>query len=148
SGDARALEHLANVQDRYHLARGDELEREVSILAHKLGFSDVDLERPVASLSGGERGRLTLGVVLATKADLLMLDEPTNHLDLDPIAWLESYLVGYRGAVLIVSHDRAFLDNVSRGTLELGSRGIRSYPMKYGDYIVAREGDLERERAL
>jgi ATP-binding cassette subfamily F protein 3 len=148
SGDARALEHLANVQDRYHLARGDELEREVSMLAHKLGFSDRDLERPVASLSGGERGRLQLGVVLAQQPDLLMLDEPTNHLDLDTIAWLESWLVGYRGAVLLVSHDRAFLDNVCPETLELGSRGLRAYNLKYSDYAVARADDLARERAL
>ena len=148
SGDAAALDTLARVTDQYHLARGDELEREVSILAQKLGFSEKDLARPVASLSGGERGRLTLGVVLAEKADLLMLDEPTNHLDLDTIAWLESWLVGYRGAVLIVSHDRAFLDNVCSQTIELGSRGLRIYPMKYSDYVVAREEDLARERAL
>ncbi len=146
SGEASALDHLAHLTDRYHLARGDELEREVGILAHKLGFSDRDLERPVASLSGGERGRLHLGVVLASQPDLLMLDEPTNHLDLDTIGWLESYLRSYRGAALIVSHDRAFLDNVSNQTLELGSRGLRVYPMKYSDYVVTREEDLERER--
>jgi ATP-binding cassette subfamily F protein 3 len=148
SGDMRALEHLSNVHDRYHLARGDELEREVGMLAHKLGFSDRDLERPITSLSGGERGRLQLGVVLAQQPDLLLLDEPTNHLDLDTIAWLESWLVGYRGAVLLVSHDRQFLDNVCPETLELGSRMLRAYPLKYSDYAVARQGDLERERAL
>ncbi len=148
SGEERALAHLAEVTDQYHLAQGDELEREIGILAHKLGFTDRDLSRPVASLSGGERGRLHLGVVLAQKPDLLLIDEPTNHLDLDTIAWLESYLAGYRGALLIVSHDRAFLDNVCTSTLELGSRGLRVYPMKYSDYAVAREEDLERERAL
>ena len=147
SGSHAALEHLATVTDQYHLARGDELEREVAILAQKLGFSERDLERPVASLSGGERGRLTLGVVLASQPDLLLLDEPTNHLDLDTIAWLENWLSGYRGALLIVSHDRAFLDNVCSCTIELGSRGLRVYPMKYSDYVVAREEDLERERA-
>jgi ATP-binding cassette subfamily F protein 3 len=148
SGEADALDALARVTDQYHLARGDELEREVSILAHKLGFADKDLDRPVASLSGGERGRLTLGIVLATQPDLLMLDEPTNHLDLDTIAWLESWLVGFRGAVLIVSHDRAFLDVTCSRTIELGSRGVRVYPLKYSDYAVARESDLERERAV
>ncbi len=147
SGDERTLANLAHLTDRYHMARGDELEREVSILAHKLGFSDRDLERPVVSLSGGERGRLHLGVVLALQADVLLLDEPTNHLDLDTIAWLEDWLVAYRGAVLVVSHDRAFLDRVCPRTLELGSRGLRTYPLKYSDYAVAREEDLERERA-
>jgi len=148
SGDVRALEHLAEVTDRYHVARGDELEREVAILAHKLGFSDADLARPVASLSGGERGRLQLGIVLAQKPDLLLIDEPTNHLDLDTITWLENYLIGYRGAVLVVSHDRAFLDRTCPRTLELGSRGLRDYPLKYTDYAVAREEDLARERAV
>ena len=148
SGTKEALDRLAHVTDRYHLARGDELEREVSALAHRLGFSEADLARPVASLSGGERGRLHLGVVLAKRSELLLLDEPTNHLDLDAIAWLESFLRAWRGAVLVVSHDRAFLDAVCPQTLELGSRGLRVYPLRYSDYAVAREADLERERGL
>ena len=148
SGDERALAHLAHVTDRYHVARGDDLEHRVAAIAAKLGFSQADLARPVASLSGGERGRLHLGVILALEPDLLMLDEPTNHLDLDTIAWLETWLRGYRGAVLVVSHDRAFLDAVSTQTLELGSRGLRVYPLRYSEYAVAREGDLARERAV
>ena len=148
SGSAEALDRLSVLQDRYHLARGDELEREVGILANKLGFSDADLARPVSTLSGGERGRLQLGVVLAQKPDLLLLDEPTNHLDLDTIGWLESYLVGYRGAVLIVSHDRAFLDTVAPSTMELGVRALRVYPLRYSDYAVAREEDMARENAV
>jgi ATP-binding cassette subfamily F protein 3 len=148
SGDERALAHLAHVTDRYHVARGDDLEHKVAAIAAKLGFSQADLARPVVSLSGGERGRLHLGVILALEPDLLMLDEPTNHLDLDTISWLESWLRGYRGAVLVVSHDRAFLDAVSTQTLELGSRGLRVYPLRYSEYAVARESDLERERAI
>ena len=148
SGDERALAHLAHVTDRYHVARGDDLEHKVAAIAAKLGFSQTDLARPVASLSGGERGRLHLGVILALEPDLLMLDEPTNHLDLDTISWLEGWLRGYRGAVLVVSHDRAFLDAVSTQTLELGSRGLRVYPLRYSEYAVARESDLERERAI
>jgi ATP-binding cassette subfamily F protein 3 len=148
SGEASALDALSRAQDAYHLARGDELEREVSILAERLGFSPADLARPVASLSGGERGRLTLGTILAKKPDLLLLDEPTNHLDLDTISWLESFLVGYRGAVVVVSHDRAFLDTVSNQTLELGSRGLRVYPLAYSAYAEARQEDLARERAV
>ncbi len=148
SGSTRALSQLADVSDRYHIARGDELERHVSMLAMKLGFSEKDLARPVASLSGGERGRLNLGVVLAQEADLLMLDEPTNHLDLDTIDWLEDFLIKYRGGVILVSHDRAFLDRACPKTLELGSRDVRIYPLKYSDYAVAREEDLARERAL
>jgi len=148
SGSTRSLSALVEITDRYHIARGDELERKVGMLAMKLGFSEKDLARPVASLSGGERGRLNLGVVLAQEADLLMLDEPTNHLDLDTITWLEDFLLSYRGGVVVVSHDRAFLDRVCPKTLELGSRDVRIYPMKYSDYAVAREEDLARERAV
>jgi len=148
SGSKEDLDALVRAEDAYHLVRGDALEREVSMLAQKLGFSEQDLARPVASLSGGERGRLTLGTILAKKADLLLLDEPTNHLDLDTIAWLESYLIAYKGALVIVSHDRAFLDNVSNQTLELGTRGLRVYPLSYSAYAEARKDDLARERAV
>jgi len=147
-GGTEALERLARVTDEYQVAGGDALEHEVAAIAHRLGFSDADLSRPVESLSGGERGRLRLGVVLAQKPELLLLDEPTNHLDLDTIGWLESYLASYRGAVLVVSHDRAFLDDTCDRTLELGRKGLRVYPLRYSDYAVAREEDLARERAL
>jgi ATP-binding cassette subfamily F protein 3 len=148
SGSAEALEQLAHVTDRYHLARGDDLEHKVAAIAGHLGFSEEDLARPVSSLSGGERGRLGLGVVLARQPDVLLLDEPTNHLDLETIAWLESWMATYRGAVLVVSHDRAFLDNTCRGTMELGRKGLRVYPLRYTDYVAARAEDLQRERAL
>ncbi|MGD0674247.1 MAG: ATP-binding cassette domain-containing protein [Polyangiaceae bacterium] len=148
SGEPAALENLAAATDRYHLAHGDELEHRVAALASHLGFSDRDLARTVASLSGGEHGRLRLGVVLARQPDVLMLDEPTNHLDLDTIGWLERWLADYRGAVLVVSHDRAFLDNACAATMELGRRAFRVYPVRYSDYVSLREEDLVRERAL
>jgi ATP-binding cassette subfamily F protein 3 len=148
SGEEAALDRLALLTDRYHHEGGDDLERRVESIAGKLGFSAVDMARPIGSLSGGERGRLHLGVVLAQEPDLLLLDEPTNHLDLDTIAWLERYVVGLRSAVLVVSHDRAFLDGVCPITMELGRRSFRAYPLRYSDYAVAREEDLERERAL
>jgi ATP-binding cassette subfamily F protein 3 len=148
SGTKEDLERLARATDEYHLAHGDELERKVEIIAHKLGFSERDMSREVASLSGGERGRLHLGVVLAQEPDLLLLDEPTNHLDLDTIAWLEQHLVSSGSAMIVVSHDRAFLDNVTTGTMELGRRSFRVYPLRYSDYAVAREADLAREREL
>ena len=148
SGSKEDLDALVRAEDAYQLVRGDALEREVSILAQKLGFSEKDLARPVSSLSGGERGRLTLGTILAKNPDLLLLDEPTNHLDLDTIGWLESFLVAYKGALVVVSHDRAFLDAVSNQTLELGSRGLRVYPLAYSAYAEARKDDLARERAV
>jgi ATP-binding cassette, subfamily F, member 3 len=148
SGTDAALERLAAVMDRYNLAGGDELERKVTMIAQHLGFTGADLERELSSLSGGEQGRLRLGLALAQEPDLFLLDEPTNHLDLDTIAWLEGHLTGLGSAMLLVSHDRAFLDNVCPITMELGRRSFRAYPLKYSDYAVAREGDLEREREL
>jgi ATP-binding cassette, subfamily F, member 3 len=148
SGAREALDRLASVTDRYHLARGDELEHRIAALASHLGFGERDLARPVSSLSGGERGRLGLGVVLAQQPDVLLLDEPTNHLDLDTIEWLQQWLATYRGATLVVSHDRAFLDSACSATMELGSRSFRVYPLRYSEYVVAREEDLARERAL
>jgi ATP-binding cassette subfamily F protein 3 len=148
SGTAMALEHLARVTDRYHLVGGDELEHRVAALASHLGFSNADLARSVASLSGGEQGRLRLGIVLAQQPDILLLDEPTNHLDLYTITWLEQWLAECRGAVLVVSHDRAFLDHTCNTTLELGRRGVRTYPARYSEYVELRKQDLARERAL
>ena len=148
SGTEAALDRLVRATDKYHLAGGDELERQVTMIAQHLGFTDADMERPMSSLSGGEQGRLRLGIALAQAPDLFLLDEPTNHLDLDTIAWLEKHLAGLGSAMLVVSHDRAFLDNVCNITMELGRRSFRSYPLKYSDYAVAREEDLEREREL
>ncbi len=147
-GAEESLNRLARLHDQWIIEGGDSLEHKVASIALQLGFSDADLARPVASLSGGERGRLSLGTILAQEPDFLLLDEPTNHLDLDTIGWLEGYLKGFKGAVLLVSHDRAFLDATTNHTFELGTRGLRSYPLAYSDYIEAREEDLAREEAM
>ncbi len=146
SGTDEALERLAAAQDRFARTGADAIEREVSAIAHQVRFSDQDLHRAVSSLSGGERGRLQLAVVLAAKPDLLLLDEPTNHLDLETVYWLEGFLRAYRGAVIVVSHDRAFLDATCPRTAELGMFSFRDYALKYSAYVIARDEDLERER--
>ncbi len=147
-GTKQALDRLANATDRYHLAGGDALERRVEMLATHLGFSHEDMGRALGSLSGGERGRLHLGVALANTPDLILLDEPTNHLDIETIAWLERHLAGLQSAMLVVSHDRAFLDALCPITMELGRRSFRVYPLSYSRYAEAREEDLAREREL
>jgi ATP-binding cassette, subfamily F, member 3 len=148
SGERAALERLAELTERYHHAGADALEHRVEAIATKLGFREADLERNVKTLSGGERGRLELGLVLAADAELLLLDEPTNHLDLDTIRWLEGHLNGLRAAVIVVSHDRAFLDNACPFTFELGRKVFRTYPLPYSAYHVERAEDLEREAKL
>jgi ATP-binding cassette subfamily F protein 3 len=148
SGEREALERLAELTERYHHAGADALEHRVEAIATELGFREADLERDVKTLSGGERGRLELGLVLATEAELLLLDEPTNHLDLDTIRWLEGYLTSLRAAVLVVSHDRAFLDAACPFTFELGQRTFRTYPLPYSAYHEERAADLEREQKL
>jgi len=146
SGSDAALSRLSELDEQYHRAGADTLERRVEVIAEKLGFAPRELSRDVSTLSGGERGRLSLGVVLAGEPDILMLDEPTNHLDLETIRWLEQHLCGWRGAVLVVSHDRAFLDAVCPITMELGKTTFRVYPLPYSRYHEERAEDLERER--
>jgi ATP-binding cassette subfamily F protein 3 len=148
SGERAALEKLAELTERYHHAGADALEHRVEAIATKLGFKEADLDRNVRTLSGGERGRLELGLVLAADADLLLLDEPTNHLDLDTIRWLEGHLRGLRAAVIVVSHDRAFLDAACPFTFELGKKTFRTYPLSYSAYHEERAADLEREQKL
>jgi ATP-binding cassette, subfamily F, member 3 len=146
SGSEAALSHLSELDEQYHRAGADALERRVEAIAERLGFLPRDLDRDVTTLSGGERGRLSLGVVLAGEPEILMLDEPTNHLDLETIRWLEQHLCAWRGAVLLVSHDRAFLDAVCPITMELGKSTFRVYPLPYSRYHEERAEDLERER--
>jgi ATP-binding cassette subfamily F protein 3 len=148
SGERAALDHLAELTERYHHAGADALEHRVESIATRVGFKASDLERDVSTLSGGERGRLELGLTLAADAELYLLDEPTNHLDLDTIRWLEGHLSGLRAAAIVVSHDRAFLDAACPHTFELGRRAFRTYPLAYSAYHDARAEDLERERRL
>ncbi len=147
SGDEGVLNRLANAQDRYELLGGHALESKVASLASRVGFRPQDMERTIESLSGGERGRLALGVVLASEPRVLFLDEPTNHLDLETTEQLEKWLQDFEGAAVIVSHDRAFLDATCNRTAELGERRFRLYEAPYSEYLVLREDDLAREEA-
>lgn len=104
-----------------------------------LGFTEDEFSKPVATLSGGQKTRVALGRLLLQNPDLIILDEPTNHLDMNSIAWLETYLLNYKGAVLIVSHDRYFLDRIARKVIEIDQSKATTFMGNYSDYAVKKE---------
>ena len=104
-----------------------------------LGFSEEEFEKPVSTLSGGQKTRVALGKLLLLKPDLIMLDEPTNHLDMSSITWLETYLLNYKGAVIIVSHDRYFLDRISNKVIEIDRSTATVFTGNYSDYAAKKE---------
>jgi ATPase subunit of ABC transporter with duplicated ATPase domains len=127
---------LAEAHARFEAIDGYAARARAATMLGGLGFAPSDLERPVADFSGGWRMRLNLGRALLSRADLLLLDEPTNHLDLDAVVWLERWLAAYRGTLLVVSHDRAFLDNVVTSTLVAEGDGRwGEYVGGYGDWL-------------
>lgn len=113
-----------------------------------LGFSESDFSLPVSVLSGGQRSKLQLAKLLLSNADMLLLDEPTNHLDIASVDWLERFLSDYRGAYIVISHDRYFLDKVTERTLELENRHIRDYKGNYTRFLELKAEDLERRRKV
>ncbi len=117
-------------------------------LLHGLGFSDTDFERPVSDFSGGWRVRLNLARALMCRSDLLLLDEPTNHLDLDAVFWLESWLKDYRGTLLLISHDRDFLDAVVGGILHIEQQKLTLYRGAYSDFERQRAEKLAQQQSL
>ncbi|MFK8242553.1 MULTISPECIES: ABC-F family ATP-binding cassette domain-containing protein [unclassified Facklamia] len=120
------------------------IESEIRTVLHGFQFYEEDYQTPVQSLSGGQKTRLALAQILLMDYDLLILDEPTNHLDMQTLAWLETYLVGYKGALLIVSHDRYFLDKVANQVIELRQNTLHLYKGNYSYYILEKEARLEQ----
>ena len=112
---------------------------------HGLNFSSYDESTPVSHLSGGQKTRLSLGKLLLSKPDVLILDEPTNHLDIDTLTWLEGYLQHYPGALLIVSHDRYFLDRLVTKVYEISRHEARKYTGNYSNYIDLKAAQYEQD---
>jgi ATP-binding cassette, subfamily F, member 3 len=143
----KLCDHLTVVEERYRMLGGANYMAEAEQTLFGLGFERKDFDKPTKDLSGGWRMRVELAKILLKKPSLLLLDEPTNHLDIESIQWLESFLAGYYGAVLMVSHDRAFLDNVTKRTIEISLGKIYDYKASWSKYLVMRAERREQQIA-
>ncbi|MCR5820206.1 MAG: ABC-F family ATP-binding cassette domain-containing protein [Bacteroidaceae bacterium] len=146
SADYMALcERYAHAQERFQMMGGMNFRAEIERTLTGLGFTREEFDRPTNQLSGGWRMRIELAKLLLRKPDVLLLDEPTNHLDIESIQWLEQYLVQQPGAVVLVSHDRAFINNVTNRTLEISCGRVWDYKVKYDDYVRLRAERREQQ---
>ena len=141
------LERYGHAQDRFERLGGYELESRARQILAGLGFPVEDFDKPACDFSGGWQMRIALSKLLLRHPDLLLLDEPTNHLDLESVKWLEQFLAGYDGAVLLVSHDRAFMDACVSHVAAVENRRITTYTGNYSSYLRQREDNLEQMRA-
>ena len=137
--DPGLVDTYGDVQHRFEALGGYRLEAHAKVILSGLGFKPEDLHRPLAELSGGWRMRAALARLLLLRPDLLLLDEPTNHLDLESLGWLESFLASYEGSVVLVSHDRYFLNRMVTAIAELSGGDIALYPGDYDHFLVERE---------
>lgn len=142
---AKLLEDIEYLNDRLTIEGADNMDAEVEKTLTGLGFNREDFDRPTSEFSGGWRMRVELAKILLQKPDLLLLDEPTNHLDIESIQWLEQFLMSKARAVLLVSHDRAFLDNVTRRTIEISCGKIYDYKVSYTPYTELRKERVEQQ---
>ena len=134
----KLLHHLNDANDRYHILGGDTRDADIEKTLLGLGFRREEFDKPTCEFSGGWRMRIELAKLLLRRPSIFLLDEPTNHLDIESIQWLEDYLKNYNGAVLLISHDRAFLDNVTTRTIELSLGKIYDYKVPYSQFVTLR----------
>ncbi len=139
------VERFTQEHDRYMMMGAENCEAEIERTLIGLGFVRTDFERPTSEFSGGWRMRIELAKILLQKPDVLLLDEPTNHLDIESIQWLEQFLAQSAKAVVLVSHDRAFINHVSNRTLEISCGHIIDYRVKYDEYVVLRKERREQQ---
>lgn len=141
------IQELHEATERHHLLGGTDKAGDTEQTLLGLGFKRSDFERPTLEFSGGWRMRIELAKILLTKPHLLLLDEPTNHLDIESIQWLEDYLKNYYGALILISHDRAFLDGVTNRTIEIMLGKAHDYRTSYSHYVELRKERLEQQMA-
>ena len=144
-GYAELVERFTTEHERYMMMGGENYEAEIERTLTGLGFSRDDFDRPTREFSGGWRMRIELAKILLRKPDVLLLDEPTNHLDIESIQWLEQFLSQSAKAVVLVSHDRAFVNNVTNRTLEITCGHVEDYRVKYDEYLVLRKERREQQ---
>ncbi len=142
---AQLVEKFTQEHDRYMMMGGENYEAEIERTLSGLGFTREDFDRPTREFSGGWRMRIELAKILLQKPDVLLLDEPTNHLDIESIQWLEQFLAQSAKAVVLVSHDRAFINNVTNRTLEITCGRVEDYKVKYDEYVVLRAERREQQ---
>ncbi|AWE08900.1 multidrug ABC transporter ATP-binding protein [Lysinibacillus sp. 2017] len=145
---ARVMAEYDQLQHDFKEAGGYQYEADTRSVLHGMQFFPEDYTKPIQSLSGGQRTRLALAKLLLSKPDLLILDEPTNHLDIETLSWLESYLKGYDGAILIVSHDRYFLDQVVSIVYEVSRTKVSKYVGNYSGYLDEKAKNYERDMKM
>lgn len=143
----KLCDHLTVIEERYRILGGSNYMAEAEQTLVGLGFERKDFDRATRELSGGWRMRIELAKLLLKKPSLFLLDEPTNHLDIESIQWLEAFLANYSGAVLLVSHDKAFLDNVTKRTIEISLGKIYDYKASWSKYLVLRQERREQQFA-
>ncbi|MDD2550900.1 MAG: ABC-F family ATP-binding cassette domain-containing protein, partial [Bacteroidales bacterium] len=144
---AQLINDLTEKSERYGILGGDTLEAKTEITLLGLGFKRSDFNRPTLEFSGGWRMRIELAKILLSEPNILLLDEPTNHLDIESIQWLEDYLKAFNGSLILVSHDRAFLDNVTERTIEISLGSAHDYRVSYSKYVELRKERREQQLA-
>ena len=142
---AELVEKFTQEHERFMLLGGENYEAEIERTLTGLGFERTDFDRPTSEFSGGWRMRIELAKILLRRPDVLLLDEPTNHLDIESIQWLEQFLAQSAKAVVLVSHDRAFINNVTNRTLEITCGRVEDYKVKYDEYLVLRKERREQQ---
>jgi len=143
----KLLIRFTELNDRYYILGGDNAEAEAERVLKGLGFKQTDFQRLTDEFSGGWQMRIELTKMLLQKPDYLLLDEPTNHLDIESIIWLESFLADYPGAVITISHDKQFLDNVTKRTVEVELGKLQDYKAPYSEYVELRKDRREKQMA-
>lgn len=144
-GYMKLLDQIHEKTELLNIRGENNIDREVEVVLKGLGFKPEDLERNCEEFSGGWRMRIELAKILLARPDVFLLDEPTNHLDIESISWLESFLQGYPGAVVLVSHDRAFLDNVTTRTIEISLGKVYDYKVSYSHFEELRKERMEQQ---